>query len=61
MQQLKRDSSEMRGPALQYLMIVALFVIACAVIVVWHPWQQKNVRGLPTEVAPTTAPMASGR
>ncbi|HZV79301.1 MAG TPA: hypothetical protein VFF60_06740 [Candidatus Binatus sp.] len=51
----------MRGPALQYLMIVALFVIACAVIVVWHPWQQKNVRGLPTEVAPTTAPMASGR
>jgi hypothetical protein len=42
-------------------MILVLFVVACGVIIVWHPWQHKTVRGLPTEVAPTTAPMASGR
>ena len=42
-------------------MIVGLFIAAFAVILVWHPWQQKNVRGLPTEVAPTTAHASAAR
>ncbi|MBV8170863.1 MAG: hypothetical protein JO219_02920 [Candidatus Eremiobacteraeota bacterium] len=61
MHQVKRSSPELRGPALQYLMIVGLFIAAFAVILVWHPWQQKNVRGLPTEVAPTTAHASAAR
>lgn len=61
MKDLKRSTPELPLPGLQFVMIAALFVAAIIVLLVWHPWQSKVIRGLPTEVAPTTAPHTPGR
>ena len=51
--QQAREVASNRAAGLQYLMIVLVFAAALIVLAVWRPWTEKNIHGLPTEVAPT--------
>jgi hypothetical protein len=53
--QIATPSQELKGPAFQVVAIAAIFLICVLVLAFWHPWRAKNIHGVPTEVAPTTA------